>query len=528
MQSWSLTTDKFIDHAARWHGHIPVVSRNHEGQVSGTTWQHIRSDAARLSNALAARGIRPGDRVATLAMNGAEHVAAWFGIMGMGAICHTLNPRFSDEQLVYIINHATDRIIFADRQFVPLIERLRAACSSIEQVVVLDEAGPDGWASFLDGYGDRYLWGQFDENIGAGLCYTSGTTGLPKGVLYTQRSNYLHTLMIIQPDSFDLGAKDVILPAVPMFHANGWGLVFAAAAVGAKLVLPGSRVDGASLYDLIEREGVTASAGVPTVWLGLLGYLEKSGKKLGALKRVYVGGAACSEALIRAFARHGVEVQHLWGMTEISPVGTSGRPRPDVEAMPFEDQIPYRLAQGRSMIGVDLRIADDGGRELPRDGKSVGAIQIRGHSVVERYFRAGDIAVNGDGFFDTGDVGTIDEQGYMRITDRAKDVIKSGGEWISSVDIENSAMSHPGVELAAAIGVPHPKWNERPLLLVKLADTADVSASGIQNLLSEKLARWAVPDAIIFVDEIPIGATGKIDKKLLRATYSSHYESGAQ
>ncbi|WP_313803204.1 long-chain fatty acid--CoA ligase [Sphingobium sp.] len=523
MQSWPLTVDRFIDHAARWHADVPIASRNHEGAITHMSWEGVRRDASRLSHALAAHGIMPGDRIGTLAMNGVRHVAAWFGIMGMGAICHTLNPRFSDEQLSYIINHAADRLIFIDRQFLPLVDRLRSQCPVIERVVVLDGDGGGGWERFLNGHGEDYPWGRFDENSGSGLCYTSGTTGAPKGVLYTHRSNYLHTMMILQPDSFNLGAGDIVMPVVPMFHANGWGLIFAAAAVGAKLVLPGSRLDGASLHDLIEREGVTVTAGVPTVWLSLLAYLKDTGKRPGKLKRVFVGGAACSEAIIRAFDQYCVEVQHVWGMTELSPVGTSGRPTPEVQALSHDEQIPYRLAQGRSMIGVDLRIVDEQGKELPRDGKSVGAIQIRGHSVVGRYYRSDAPALDADGFFDTGDVGTIDAHGYMRITDRAKDVIKSGGEWISSVDIEINAMNHPGVELAAAIGVLHPKWNERPLLLLKRSVNSDVTEEEIRELLSNRLARWAVPDAILFVDDIPLGATGKIDKKPLRARYRDYY-----
>lgn len=524
MQPWSLTMDKFIDHAARWHGTRHVAYRRPDGKVSRQNWASIRDDAARLSSALGAHGILLGDRVGTLGMNSARHVAAWFGIMGMGAVCHTLNPRFSDEQLVYIINHGGDRVILVDRQYLPLIEKLRPQCPAVEKIIILDEDGEGGWDEFVGGHEAAYDWGRFDENAAAGLCYTSGTTGDPKGVLYTHRSNYLHTLMIIQPDVYAIGTSEVLMPIVPMFHANGWGLIFAAAAVGCKLVLPGSRLDGASLHDLMEEEGVTVAAAVPTVWLALLDHLEASGSELTSLRRIAVGGAACPEAVIRALMDRGIEVRHNWGMTETSPVGTAGTFVPEVQSMLAAEQMRYRLSQGRPVVGTDLRIIGEDGAELPRDGESVGEFQIRGHSVVGRYYLADAPAVDHESFFNTGDVGSIDAYGAMRITDRAKDVIKSGGEWISSVDIENMAMAHPGVRMAAAVGIRHPKWNERPLLLIERAGDIDVDAASIRDLLAERLARWALPDAILFVDAVPIGATGKIDKKALRMRYANFYE----
>ncbi|TNE37843.1 MAG: fatty-acid--CoA ligase [Sphingomonadales bacterium] len=523
MQAWPLTVNKFIEHAARWHGSRTVVSRAFDGSINRMSWADIHRHAAHLSNALVAYGIGQGDRVATLAMNSGRHVAAWYGIMGMGAICHTLNPRLSVEQLVYIINHAADRIVFVDRQFMPLIEQLQPQCPSLQTAIILDEDGQGCWDAFVDGQSDSFDWGAFDENSGAGLCYTSGTTGNPKGVLYTHRSNYLHTMMALQPDALGIGVREVIMPVVPMFHANGWSIPFAASAAGCKMVMPGAHLDGQSLHDLIEKESVTLVAGVPTVWFGLLEYVRKNGKEFTSLKRLFVGGAACAESLIRDFADYGVDVVHTWGMTELSPIGTVGRLTPEVLDLADDEQLGYRMAQGRPLLGIDMRVADENGQELSRDGATIGAIQVRGQAIVGRYFRAEEIALNDDGFFDTGDVGTIDARGYMRITDRAKDVIKSGGEWISSVDLENAAMSHPGVQLAAAVGIAHPKWNERPLLLVKRKAGNDVTEEDIHDVLARKLARLAIPDAILFTDDIPLGATGKIDKKRIRADYKDFY-----
>lgn len=520
MQRWSLTVDKFIDHAARWHGGTEIVSRTAAGAIVRTDWAALRMDAARLTGALFEWGISPGDRVATLAMNGAPHLAAWFGIMGMGAVCHTLNPRLSEEQLVYIINHAEDRAVLADREFSPLLDRLRARCPSIQNVVLFDGDGDAGWEAILAGRGSVQPWGGFDEETAAGLCYTSGTTGTPKGVLYTHRSNYLHTLMIVQPDVFNISARDVVLPVVPMYHANAWGLTFAVAAVGAKLVLPGPKLDGASLYELLESEKVTLTAGVPTVWQTLLSFMAEHGLRFGALQRAMVGGAPCPESLIRAFAELGVEAQHNWGMTETSPLGTSGTLLPDVAALPLDQQMPARLKQGRVPAGVDMRIVDERGSILAHDGRTPGFLGVRGHSIVQRYFREDEDATDGDGFFDTGDVGSIDASGLLHITDRAKDLIKSGGEWISSAELESFAMCHPTVAIAAAIAAPDPKWGERPLLLLELKPGAVADAAGVRSLLEARMARWAVPDVIHFIDALPLGATGKIDKRALRERYA--------
>ncbi|TQV78935.1 long-chain-fatty-acid--CoA ligase [Exilibacterium tricleocarpae] len=522
MQAWPLTVDRFIDHAARWYGNHEIVSRLADGAVVRTSWAELLLQAKRVSNALLASGIKPGDRVGTLAMNSAHHLACWYGIMGIGAVCHTLNPRLSDEQLTYIINHAEDRLIFADKDFTEIVARLLPSCPAVEKVVSIDDT--ESWEGFTSGHSVDVVWGMFDEQAAAGLCYTSGTTGDPKGVLYSHRSNYLHTMMTIQPNAMNLGIGDVIMPVVPMFHANAWGLAFAAPAVGSKLVLPGARLDGASLYELMENEGVTVTAGVPTVWQNLLQYISEHGLQLSSLKRVLVGGAACPRNVFDDFNALGVEVVHAWGMTELSPLGTCGTMDNEISTLPRAEQMQYRVKQGRVLMGIDIRIVDDKGAELPRDGKTSGFLQVRGHSVVAAYYKKDGSVLDADGFFDTGDIATIDPRGFMRITDRAKDVIKSGGEWISSVDMENTVMSHPGIELAAVIGVPHPKWDERPLLIVKRHPGQSVTAADLQAHIARSAAKWEVPDAVLFVDHIPLTATGKLDKKHLRGQYGASWQ----
>ena len=522
MQDWSLTVDRFLEHAARWYGYKQVVSRLADGSIVRTNWADLLRDAKRLSSALLAYGVKPGDRVGTFAMNGANHLACWYGIMGIGAVCHTLNPRLSHEQLIYIINHGEDRLIFADKGFAENIDRLLTDCPSVEKVIYIDDFAD--WEGFRRGQTEDVAWGDFDENKAAGLCYTSGTTGNPKGILYSHRSNYLHTMMTIQPNGFSLGMRDVILPVVPMYHANAWGLAFAAPAVGAKLVLPGLKLDGASLYELIENEGVTITAGVPTVWQNLLEYMKINGLGFSSLRRILIGGAACPRNLFDEFKERGVEVGHNWGMTELSPLGTAGVLDSEILDLPWEEQMEYRLKQGRVPMGIDMRIADDDGKELPRDGNSSGYLQVRGHSVAASYYKSDTSALDGDGFFDTGDIATIDPKGFMQITDRAKDIIKSGGEWISSVDMENTVMSHPDVKLAAVIGVPHPKWDERPILIVKCQDGVNVTEEALKVHIAKSAAKWEVPDAVLFVDDIPLTATGKLDKKLLRSKYAENWQ----
>ena len=516
MQHWPLTMDRIVDHAARWHGAVDIVSRTPAGARERTDWAALRDDARRATVALAAHGVKPGDRVATLAMNSGRHLAAWFGIMNMGAVCHTLNPRLSDEQLAYVINHAADRIILADRSFRDAIERARPHCPGVEGVIWFDGEDADSWGRWLDGRAPVCAWGGFSEEAPAGLCYTSGTTGRPKGVTYTHRSNYLHTLMILQPDVFDISARTSLLLAVPMFHANAWGLCFAAAAAGSKLVLPGAKVDGASLYELLEEEAITLTAGVPTVWQTFLQFLNENRLRLSTLKRVMVGGARCPEMLIHAFAEHGVEVQHNWGMTETSPLGTAGMPNAAIAKLGPEERVQNKLTQGRVPLGVDIAIFDGEGNELPRDGAHIGFLGVRGHSVLERYYETGETALDANGYFDTGDIGTIDAEGYLRLTDRAKDAIKSGGEWISSAEIEGAALNHPAVGMAAALAVPHPKWGERPIVIVELKEGCAEDAAGIRSVLEQSLAKWAIPDEIRFCDTIPINGTGKVDKNALR------------
>ncbi len=533
MQEWNLTLDRVLEHAARWNGDREIVSRRADGSIERSTWGATSDRAKRFSGALVDAGIRVGDRVATLAMNSARHVEAWYGIMGVGAVCHTLNPRLFEADLVYIVNHAQDRWIVADPVFAPIVAKLLPQCPSLERVVFLDgPAGmPAGWAAgattscyetLVETHSADVPWGRFDERTPAGLCYTSGTTGRPKGVLFTHRSNYLHMYMSLLGDCFGFCQKDVVLPVVPMFHANAWGLPFAIAAVGAKMVMPGPKLDGQSVYELLEGERVTHSAAVPTVWQVLLDYLDHHKLKLTTLKRVTIGGSACPPALMRAFRDlHGVEVGHAWGMTETSPLGTTAALTQRAAALDPEGQIAIKSTQGRPPFGVDIKITDDDGHTLPHDGKTPGRLKVRGANVVNRYYADEQREIlDAEGFFDTGDVATIDAEGYMRITDRAKDLIKSGGEWISSVEIENLAAGHPAALIAAVIAVPHPKWHERPLLLVKLKPGATATKEEFLQFLRGKVATWWVPDDVVFVDEIPLGATGKIDKKKLRASFA--------
>ncbi|MCA6288494.1 long-chain-fatty-acid--CoA ligase [Phenylobacterium sp.] len=526
MQDWPLTVDRILDHAKAWHGDREIVSRSVEGPVVRTTYAEVHARAKRCSNALKALGIQPGDRVATLAWNTARHLEAWYGIMGIGAVCHTLNPRLFSEQLVYIINHAEDRVIFTDLTFLPILAQIRDQIPTVKHFIVLtDDAhmtdqlpGALAYETLIAGQSEDCAWGGFDENTPAGLCYTSGTTGNPKGVLYTHRSNFLHTLVTASADVLGIGGRDTILPIVPMFHANAWGIAFSAPAVGAKLVMPGPRLDGASVHELIEAEGVTFSAAVPTVWQMLLAHLRQTGGKLTAMKRVAIGGSAVPEAIVRGFRdEYGVDVTHAWGMTETSPLGTIASPSHKVAEMDEETQLSFKLKQGRPPLGIDLRLLDDNGKELPHDGQTFGRLMVKGPFVVGQYFKAdGGEILDSEGFFDTGDVATIDEYGYMQITDRAKDVIKSGGEWISSIEIENIAAGHPKAELAAVIGVAHPKWDERPLLMVKLRPGESGTREEFLKFLDGKIAKWWTPDDVVFVDDIPLGATGKIDKKILR------------
>src|SRR5580692_12412392 len=533
MQDWPLTVDRILDHAASQHGHREIVTRSLEGPIVRTTWREIHARAKRLSSALLDLGVKPGDRIATLAWNSGRHIETWYGIMGIGAVCHTLNPRLFPDQLCYIINHAADKVLFTDLSFLPTIIERRAEMTSVRHVIVMTDEGHmasvglDGALCFetlIEQNNDDCAWGGFGENTAAGLCYTSGTTGNPKGVLYSHRTNFLHTLVTLQHDVMGLSSRDVVLPVVPMFHANAWGLAFSCPAVGCKMVMPGQKLDGASVHELIETEGVTFSAAVPTVWQMLLQHLRATNGSLHALKRVVIGGSAVPESLVRAFRDdYGVDVTHAWGMTETSPLGTLSVPSPEVAALPAEQQLQYKLKQGRPPAGVELKLTDDAGKRLGHDGTTFGRLKIRGAAIVGAYFKGeGGAILDEEGFFDTGDVATIDPLGYMQITDRAKDVIKSGGEWISSIEIENLAAGHPKAALAAVIGVHHPKWEERPLLLVKLNDGESATREEFLQYLDGKIARWWMPDDVVFVDDIPLGATGKIDKKLIRQRFADY------
>lgn len=543
MQDWPLTVDRVLDHAKANFPRREVVTRSVEGPISRTTYGNIWRRAKQVTNALQERGIGLGDRVATLAWNTERHIEAWYGAMGMGAILHTVNPRLFPEQIAWIINHAEDKILFFDTTFAPLVEKIAPLLKTVSTYVVFTDREhlPQSalpliaYEDFIHGHAQEATWGGFDENTAAGLCYTSGTTGDPKGVLYSHRSNVLHAMAANSTDVFGCGASDVVMPIVPMFHANAWAISFVGPMCGAKLVMPGAKLDGPSVYELLETEGVTFTAAVPTVWLGLLAFLRDNNLKPTTLKRVVIGGSAVPEAVLRAFEEdYGVEVLHGWGMTEMSPMGSVGKLLPEHAAMDHEAQIKTKLKQGRPPFTVEMKIVDDEGVEKPHDGKAFGRLLVRGPSIARAYFKnAGAKNAQGEcleacGFFDTGDVATLDELGIMQITDRAKDVIKSGGEWISSIDIENIAVGAEGVGNAAVIGVLHPKWDERPLLIIEPKPGAEPTREQLLAFLEGKIAKWWTPDDVVFVEKIPLGATGKINKLALREMFKDYKLPSAQ
>ena len=523
MQDFPLRIMRLIDHAEREHGSREIVAARAEGLTHRTNWARLALDARRLAQQLVRHGIEPGERVATLAMNHDRHLVSWFGVPGMGGVLHTLNPRLFDDQLDYIVNHAEDRVLLYDAAFEPLVERMKPRWATIRQYVRFDDEFDD----LLEAVDGDFRWYEGDEREPCGLCYTSGTTGNPKGVLYEHRSTVLHSMSIIAPDVFDVSARSVMLPVVPMFHAGSWCIPYAAAIAGFKLVLCADNKPE-RLCSLFNEEGVTHSAGVPTVWLSMIDYVEDSGASLGKLDTIIVGGSSAPPATIRWFRDRGIRVNHLWGMTEMSPIGTVGAPPAQWDSMSEEEQLAYLSRPGRSMFGVELRVVDDAGRVLPRDGKSSGRLQTRGAAVVRRYFKQDQDCVDCDNWFDTGDVAVIHPDNTLRLTDRAKDVIKSGGEWISSIELENAAVGCPGVLEAAAIAIAHPKWDERPLLLVVRDAESKVTKADILEHLAREVAKWWLPDAIEFVDTLPHTATGKLSKKDLRDEYRDYRFANAE
>jgi 3-(methylthio)propionyl---CoA ligase len=533
MMDQSLLISSQLEFASRFHSNVEIVTRTVEGPIVRTTWGTVAQRVRRLANALVALGVKPGDRLATLAWNTQRHLELYFAVSGIGAVLHTINPRLPPDQLAFIANHAGDTMLFFDTTFLPLAKHLASVPTPIQQWIALTDEShlpveatiPNlrAYELLLRGQPDTYEWPKLDENTASSLCYTSGTVGLPKGVLYTHRSTVLHSFAISMVDALAISAQDVTLPVVPMFHVNAWGVPYAAAMVGSKLVLPGAGMDGKSLLELIETEKVTSALGVPTVWLGLLAAAKTAGKKMSSLKQVVIGGSACPPSMISAFqTEHGAKVLHAWGMTEMSPLGTACRLLPKHENATPEEKMAVLLKQGRPIFGVDLRLVDDSGSVVPHDGKTSGHLQTKGLWIASGYFKSDDRTQHQDGWFYTGDIATIDGDGYMQITDRSKDVIKSGGEWISSIDLEHTAMLHPAVAQAAAIGVAHERWGERPLLVVVKQKDQELTREALREFLEARLVKWWLPDAIELVEALPIGPTGKILKRSLREKFAGY------
>ena len=526
MMTAPLTIASLIDHAARNHGKTDIISVNTTGGVEETTWGEVAANARRLGSALNKLGLEPQARCGTIAWNNRRHLEIYFGVSSAGFVCHTINPRLFPEQLIYIINHADDQVLFIDKTFVPLIAAVRDKLPNLKHVVLMSGKDAEAAATIPDlkfyddliADGDaNFNWPKLDENTASSLCYTSGTTGNPKGVLYSHRSTVLHSIVACMADTLGITARDTVLPVVPMFHVNAWGVPYAAAAVGASLVMPGPGLDGPSLVRLIDTYKVTIALGVPTIWLGLLGEAHKTGSTLDSLKRTVVGGSACPPSMIKTFReKYGVDTIHAWGMTEMSPLGSVNQPLARHSKLGDDAQHKLRENQGRAPWGVDLEILDEAGNILPRDGKTQGDLVTRGHWILNAYFRSTEAETLDNGWFHTGDVATIDPDGYVSIKDRSKDIIKSGGEWISSVELENIAVGHPKLSNAAVIGARHPKWDERPLLLAVRAEGAEPTEQEILDFFDGKIAKWQVPDKVIFVDSLPLGATGKILKRKLK------------
>jgi fatty-acyl-CoA synthase len=532
MMDKPLLISSLLDYAAAYHGGTEIVSRTVEGPIHRYTYSDAELRAKKLAKALKALGVGEGDRVATLAWNGYRHYELYYGVSGMGAICHMVNPRLFAGQIAYIMNHAEDTLVFVDLTFVKVLEEIASEVGSVKGFVIMtDEAHmPETtlpnvycYETLLDVQDGDYDWPQFDERTASSMCYSSGTTGNPKGVLYSHRSTVLHAWSSATPDMLGIAARDAVMPVVPMFHVNAWGLPYAATMIGAKLVLPGAAMDGESVHELIENEGVTFSAGVPTVWLGLLDYLERSGKRLDSFERCVIGGSATPRAMIvKLQEEYGVNVLHAWGMTEMSPLGTVNWPKHGMEDETDAERLDREVKQGRPCYGVDLKIVNDINERLPEDGEAFGELKARGFWVCSEYYRGEGQSHDADGWFSTGDVSTIDADGYMHITDRSKDVIKSGGEWISSIELENVAVGHPDVFEAAVVGVVHPKWDERPLLVVVRNEGSSVTREELLAYFEGKVAKWWIPDDVAFVDELPHTATGKLLKMDLRDKFQGY------
>ena len=533
MMNMPLLISSLIRHASEHHSDTEIVSRLTEGGIHRYTYSDAHTRSRQLANALLKLGIKPSDRVGTLAWNGFRHFETYFAVSGMGAVLHTINPRLFPEQIAYIVNHADDQYVFFDITFAPLIDAIAPHCEKVKGWVAMTDrahlpametSGVLCYEELIAASSDQYEWPILDENTASSLCYTSGTTGNPKGVLYSHRTTILHTYAIALPDVMNLSARDVILPVVPMFHVNAWGTPYACAMVGAKIVFPGAGLDGASLHELFENEGVTLSAGVPTVWLGLLNYVKQNNLKFSTMNRTVIGGSACPPAMIKTFQDdYGVRVLHAWGMTELSPLGTLNTFKEKHFKLSEAERFAIQQKQGRAIFGVEMRIVGSDGKDLPHDGKAFGDLLVRGPWIVREYFKSeGGNPLTPDGWFPTGDVATVDPDGFMQITDRSKDVIKSGGEWISSIDLENLALAHPDVAEAAVIGIVHPKWDERPLLIVVKKAGAVVSKEDLLKFFEGKIAKWWMPDDVAFVDQLPHTATGKLLKTKLREDFKDY------
>ena len=532
MMNAPLLISSLIRHADRYHGETEIVSRMVEGGFHRYNYAEAHRRARQFANALESLGVRPADRVGTLAWNGFRHFETYYAVSGTGAVCHTINPRLFPEQIAYIVNHADDQYVLVDLTFVPLVEKLAEHCRKVKGWILMTDKTrmPRAklqnvlcYEDLVNAHSDQYEWPSFDENTASSLCYTSGTTGNPKGVLYSHRSTLLHAYAACLPDALNLSARDVVMPVVPMFHVNAWGLPYSCALAGAKLVFPGAGMDGASLYELLEKEKVTVSAGVPTIWLGLLNHLKQNGLKFTTFNRTVIGGSACPPAMIQSFQEElGVHVLHAWGMTEMSPLGTVCTLKAKQLGLPAPARYAIQNKQGRPIFGVEMKIVDDAGKELPRDGKAFGDLMVRGPWICNQYFRGEGGDPLREGWFPTGDVATLDPDGFMQITDRSKDVIKSGGEWISSIDLENTAMAHPAVAEAAVVGVRHPKWDERPLLLVVRKQGAELTREGMLAFFEGRVAKWWMPDDVVFLDALPHTATGKLLKTKLRDDFKNH------